>query len=872
MRPAYWNTGILFLTCFLLLACATHTPKPTGNVEPSLREDRNTNVVISKHPKLPIETRLDSTSLRLLTQQRYSHARQKGLEEFPVTDTELEDLQYDPDNDKFLGQVSLTKPQKVLHLTQRAMLYHLDGNNSNQAGLSDGKCELEQLEKFNHYFVSNCYLETAKFLEDDIANGNRQKAGKMIGEDPASNSDTSSYQAEAIEKTMLHILSVLNYAKLKKQDKALAEFEVIRDKLNTHHRNYYQAAGFAINERNLKNLQLQLDFILGDKLMTMKGRKFSSKTEFWENMEPIVNIVGKDNRLRKQVEELLLDQALQPKYTTRRLRVTPEVIAQLKHDMWQKPINQLGKQLKPENLKRIVWDKPVEVLKTQAKPENIQSVWNEAVDKINEQTKKFGSYSYEEFSEDMQPLLDTFKGDKNLQEDLKKLLDEQLWTKIDNASLSEEDLEKFKRENWDEPIEKIKAQSKKDLEQLKQAIWDKPIEALKEQIDPENLKQKIMDEPVSMINQQTEKLKSYTYEEFSEDMQPVLETLKGNKNLQEKAKKMLDEQLWPQIKDATLTLEELEKIQDNMDQMLRNQLEGIQDTYFKSEDEYAKALQDITGEIVGDEYLEEIINLSMEGVYKYDAFAQYLKGIIHEWQGDYQLALLAYNRSCVEYAFYEQYFKTPIPPQLLIDRGRLIQKTGGVPQSNPQETSESAPTHPCELKNSQNKYPDPNTHGELITVSFNGLFPQKVPSSPLQDFAQFAKRPNHIAYTLVEASPDSAKQVFSEKMFLAENLSEIAITNLDNRNDLNQSGTETDIVVKGQENQLNLDSWSSLPDQIHMSRQFLAKGDYTITVYYYSEHDMILGLRVFTDVSIVPGEKVFLYSHFAHRPDSAKSH
>ncbi len=889
MKPIYWKISHLLMIWIILAGCAFRVSKSDGTVQPRWAWEDTIDIVREKEPNLVIETKVASTVLEFIVQQKYSEAIKEAPLEFPLTDSQLENSE---DEKKDTNKRSLNDSDKMLHLAQRAMLFHLAGDNGDYRDHPVEQCEQKATDK-NSSNYSLCLLDKAKLASKK--NNERQEKSRR-----AENDDPSLYRPVAIEKNMIHILSALHYANLQNQEQALEELGEVRKELKAYHKNYYKdkEVKYSIDENNLEDIRFQLAFLTNGNDIQFKDIKCScSKNGFDEKIEPILSQI-KDEKLRKRAEDLLYDHALRPTYKPLSFRLTPQVREKLKRDYGDKLIDQIRELQTWEDILENVGTNTVGIGRKIT--QNVQVTLDETVTKFINLFFQLKPDSVTDFLETIEPILAYLEIDINQLGQAKKLLVKKLWPMLKQGNLSPEKLKKILME--------IREELRTNPE------FDKKIE------------NDITNNSKDATNDQPKKQTLYTFEEFFEDIEPILVLLKDDEKTKKAVEQLLQDHLWPMIDSASLNVQQLEQIKISVEEIINRKFKQAKNFYYSQEDDFADALMSIAGIGFKKETLQDFIDLSMEGVYKYDAFSEYLKGIMYEWQGDdcqngkeknnlckasnsYQLALLAYNRACVEYSFYDKYFDTPIPQQLLIDRDRLINKIDAKENSTLKQALKSFSNHPCGLKNEKNT--EQKTHGELITISFNGLFPKKtLYARNVKDFARFARRPNHIAHTFVEASwqgnennnySQREKQNFVKKMELVEKLSEIANTNLDNYNDVNGIRTEEgiDLLVKitgikegnttfvkktatnlgksifmwfftddEKKSKLNLDSWSLLPDQILISRQSLPAGDYEVTVYYYSKNRVILGQQTHAEVvTIEAGKKVFLFSHFAHRPD-----
>lgn len=280
-----------------------------------------------------------------------------------------------------------------------------------------------------------------------------------------------------------------------------------------------------------------------------------------------------------------------------------------------------------------------------------------------------------------------------------------------------------------------------------------------------------------------------------------------------------------------------------------------------------------------------------KNIYKEDAFARYLTGILYEARGELNDAFIAYRKAYETYVGYQKDYGTPLPPTL---PGDLIRITDAM-----------------HLEEEHHLYTEmfPNTEwiseeelsrrGEVIFFSYDGRAPVKVDffiDAPVPDGAggfyylrvalpKFVLRPGDLGYVDIKLT-DSQGIVASRGMFLVEDIAAIAVKNLEDRTgrisakaiaratakflvarELRKKVKDdplarflaevgTDIYSMASEKS-DKRSWQTLPAQIRMTRLAAPPGLYTMVVEYYATNHRLITRKTFP-VSIKAGEKRFM--------------
>ncbi len=280
-----------------------------------------------------------------------------------------------------------------------------------------------------------------------------------------------------------------------------------------------------------------------------------------------------------------------------------------------------------------------------------------------------------------------------------------------------------------------------------------------------------------------------------------------------------------------------------------------------------------------------------KNVYKEDAFARYLTGLLYEVKDEYNDAFIAYRKAYETYETYEQDYGTEVPPPLPGDLLRLTESL------NLYE----------EHSHYRNMFPDATwltqdhmtAKGEIIFFSLDGRSPLKTDyfiDAPVPDgkggihplriaLPKFVIQPDDIGYVELKLF-DSGGLVYSHETFVAEDISAIAVKDLDDRTgritakavaratakylaslEVKKKAKEdtfadflvrlgTDIYAIASE-QADKRSWQTLPARIRMARLAVPPGTYTLVAEYYAENHRLLMKKAFP-VTVREGEKAFL--------------
>jgi hypothetical protein len=286
-----------------------------------------------------------------------------------------------------------------------------------------------------------------------------------------------------------------------------------------------------------------------------------------------------------------------------------------------------------------------------------------------------------------------------------------------------------------------------------------------------------------------------------------------------------------------------------------------------------------------------------KNVYREDAFARYLSGILYEGRGELNDAFIAYRKAYDTYRVYREQYGTPIPPTLPGDLLRVTEALGLT-----DEHAEYRTLFPTAAWTSQKEF---RTQAEVIVVSYDGLAPIKVNEfvdAPIPDgsggiyilrvaFPKFVPRPTGLSGADVRVMGDG-RVAASQRTFLVEDITAIAQKDLADRigrisakaiaraaakyaatraaeHGVNQSqGNGSGAIVGLLGNiyslateQADTRSWRTLPGAIRMARVLVPPGSYTVDVVPDGA-----GATISHDVTLEAGRKLFIAERVVGTP------
>jgi len=184
-----------------------------------------------------------------------------------------------------------------------------------------------------------------------------------------------------------------------------------------------------------------------------------------------------------------------------------------------------------------------------------------------------------------------------------------------------------------------------------------------------------------------------------------------------------------------------------------------------------------------------------KNVYKRDALAQYLSGILYEDKGEINDAFISYRKAFEAYGDYRKNYATPLPPPLPADLMRTASAVGFT-----EEYEDYHKQFPNTRWTTENVL---QGQGELIFVSYVGRSPIKedyfidapIPNGKNGTYIlrvalpKFVPRPDRVGATEVHLVPadggtgsaTGAAGEISQQAFLAEDITAIAKKNLEDR-------------------------------------------------------------------------------------------
>ena len=290
-----------------------------------------------------------------------------------------------------------------------------------------------------------------------------------------------------------------------------------------------------------------------------------------------------------------------------------------------------------------------------------------------------------------------------------------------------------------------------------------------------------------------------------------------------------------------------------------------------------------------------------KNVYKQDALAQYLSGILYEAKEEVNDAFISYRKADEAYGDYRKNYGTPMPPPLPNDLLRTTAALGFTEE------------HEHYLK----QFPDTRwttekelqSQSELIFISYTGRSPVKEDyfiTAPVPDgnggtyilrvaLPKFVPLPDRVGTAEVHLIPADGEAAsggaISQRVFLAEDITAIARKNLEDRigritakaiaratakyfasrairkevagkqganslaGFLADVGTNIYSVFSEQSDKR---SWRTLPDRIDMARLVAPPGSYTVAVDYYDRGGGLIERKTFPPMTLKAGEKRFL--------------
>lgn len=285
---------------------------------------------------------------------------------------------------------------------------------------------------------------------------------------------------------------------------------------------------------------------------------------------------------------------------------------------------------------------------------------------------------------------------------------------------------------------------------------------------------------------------------------------------------------------------------------------------------------------------------AQKNVYKEDAAARYLAGILYETRGESNDAFVSYRKAYDAFQEYKKAYQTPIPSRLGLDLLRLS-KILHLPEEQ-EEYQQAFPQAVSLLSSSM-----PPNVGELVVVGYTGRSPIKEDyfvDAPVPDgrggvylarvaFPKFVPRPSQVEF--MEVTFRQGETVVSQRLDLLEDITAIAKKNLEDhvarisskaiaraaakylatrtaKNEAKKKGGEGAEALAGLIGNLysivsetsDKRSWQTLPGKIHLARISLPEGTWDARIGYYGSHGTLIEERHFPELKVQKGAKRFL--------------
>jgi hypothetical protein len=276
-----------------------------------------------------------------------------------------------------------------------------------------------------------------------------------------------------------------------------------------------------------------------------------------------------------------------------------------------------------------------------------------------------------------------------------------------------------------------------------------------------------------------------------------------------------------------------------------------------------------------------------KNVYKNDAFARYICGILYEMKNQYDDALIEYRKSYEAFKDYEKYYGTKPPLFLIKDMLRLTDKL-----NFKDEHEKLKKEYPNIEWISQNEM---KNKSEIIVIAYIGLSPIKedyfvdVYLPKEKDiirvaFPKFVERKSIISHVDIEID----RKIYSSSLF--ENISAIAKKNLEDRiariyakavarattkyiaaKEIKKEAKKKEIpilsalvsfitdVYKVATEESDKRSWRTLPNNIQLARILIEPGKYSIKVKFMRGKEIIEENEL--EIDAIPNQKKFLIFH-----------
>ncbi|WP_300672871.1 hypothetical protein [Desulfoluna sp.] len=275
-----------------------------------------------------------------------------------------------------------------------------------------------------------------------------------------------------------------------------------------------------------------------------------------------------------------------------------------------------------------------------------------------------------------------------------------------------------------------------------------------------------------------------------------------------------------------------------------------------------------------------------KNVYKEDALGRYISGILSEMDGEYSDAYIYYYEALKAYRDYNTAYGTPTPPSLYED---LVRVAG--PADRLKEAREIATSYTGKVPTAKKT----RSMGRIVYIHINGKAPKKIenkfthmgPTGPISiAFPQYVTFPVGCSDSSLVLSDESGQKITTQAT-LAEDISRIAVKNLNDRKARIWAKTITRAVAKqvavhaaakavekeqgefagllaqiaGQvaasaTETADTRCWRTLPGEIYIASRFVKPGEYSASAATCAETDTYL-----ETVHVKAGQTVFVFNN-----------
>lgn len=288
---------------------------------------------------------------------------------------------------------------------------------------------------------------------------------------------------------------------------------------------------------------------------------------------------------------------------------------------------------------------------------------------------------------------------------------------------------------------------------------------------------------------------------------------------------------------------------------------------------------------------------TQKNVYKEDAFARYLAGILYQARGESNDAFVSYRKAYEAFQAYKKHYDTPIPSRLGLDLIRIANTL-----HLPEEQEEYKRLFP-EVAAGASAKPS-NQEGEVVVVTYEGRSPVKEDyfiDAPVPDggggvylvrvaLPRFVPRPSKVGS--VEVIFRQGETLLKQRAHLVEDITAIAKKNLEDRiarisgkaiarattkyiaartakHQAKKKGGEGAEILTGfltnvyslATEQSDNRSWRTLPAKIRLARFSLPPGEWEVRIAYYSNQGNLIEERPIPPLKVEKGKPQFLIDH-----------